>query len=220
MSFPLMPMLPVKTGGPPLITWVTTALNTSALTTYTFSGVSIGTGVNRNGIIVNAINTNVSTRTLSSATFTGATSGTPVSAVILQNPANFNSNNSLITFAVPTIDTSGTLSITWSGSVIRSSFSLFSAYNLASLTPTVSTSSGFGASGTLTGASAGDYIAGAVMFNDAASPSITGATIDNTSLFNTSNYTHSFSGVAATSSPTVTLTGGSNSGILTMAAFK
>lgn len=126
-TFPFPFFVPSAAGGPPPDNaWIGASNSTANLTTYTFSGVSLGTAHSARYIIVGVVTVASSNRTISSASIGG------VSATISSN-ASGTSKGRMIIAAVPTGGT-GDVVITHSGGCTSCAIGVWAAYNIGSTT--------------------------------------------------------------------------------------
>jgi hypothetical protein len=146
------------------VDYVTSANNSTTLTTYTFSGVSLGsTGSNRQIIVGISSSTGTAGRAISSVTVAGVSA----TSLVFLNRGGGDSRISAIWIANVPTDTSGDIVVTFSGSMGRCGITVYAGRNLTSNTPqatnTSSTSSPLTLS--LTGTTAGFIVAQAMTQN-------------------------------------------------------
>lgn len=154
-------------GGPLAATYVTTASSASGLTTYTFTGVSIGTASADRRIVIAAAARAASNLTLSSVTVDG------VSATVDYAPTTANgSATGFASIAAPT-GTTATITVTWSGAAARSAIGIVAVTGGA--LSVSSTAASNGSSATVTGVAGGFVLAQAYRQNIGTWSGVTGA---------------------------------------------
>lgn len=121
----------MKSGGTPdaTITFVSSGTSTTDLTTYNFAGLTLGGAY---AIICIYCGTSTSTRVVSSMS-AGGQAGTFVLGV-MNFASSFGARTEI--WIVPNPGASGTVSVTWNGSVSRCAVSVYAASNLLSSTAT------------------------------------------------------------------------------------
>ena len=125
-TFPFPFFVPSAAGAPPANAWIGAYNSTSNLTTYTFSGVSLGTPHATRYIIVGVVSIASSSRTISSASIAG------ISATLSSNASGFTEGRMIIA-AVPTGET-GDVVVTHSGGCTSCAIGVWAAYNIGSTT--------------------------------------------------------------------------------------
>lgn len=138
------------------ISYVTTAQDTSNLTTYTFSGISLGTVDSTRLVVVAVYGHNTTNRTISGVTVGG------VSATLVGKRDGANSNSGLYQIA-NTTDATADIEVTFSGQELRASIVVWALYGLSSNTAEdyadAFTSTNNSVTVTITGTSAGVAVA-------------------------------------------------------------
>jgi len=191
------------------VDYVTSTNSTSDLSTYTFSGVSLGsTGSNRQIIVGISASVGTAGRTISSVTVAGVSA---TSLVFLNSGFGDSRISSIWIANVPT-GTSGDIVVTFSASMGRCGITVYAGRNLTSNTPQATNTSGTSSPLTLslTGTTAGFIVAQAMTQNASETFTWTGLTrninVTVELLTMSSASTNRASGGSAT--VTVTYTGG------------
>lgn len=128
MGFIINPYAFGSTVALPSNTYIGSTVDTGILTTYTFTGVNIGTADATRRVVVIAQAAIASARTLSSGTIAGG------AATVHVTPSS--SESTAIMSRLVAAGTTATITITWSGGVAGAIIHVFSQLNETSATPT------------------------------------------------------------------------------------
>lgn len=112
----------------PSFTYNGSANDSTDLTTYSFTSVSIGTAATNRLVFVTVTSVASGNRLISSATIGG------ISATVIESTPNAGASTKIIYAVVPT-GTTATISITFDSTVLRCGVGSYSIYNLKSTSP-------------------------------------------------------------------------------------
>lgn len=123
--------------GPVDCTYTDSAVSSSNLTTYTFSGRSLGSAADDRYILVCAFALGLSARTLSSVTIGGINATTILTA---SDDDGFTYVSTAMVIAKVPTGTTGDIVVTWSGGLSGCGIGVYRLTNLESATPTATAS--------------------------------------------------------------------------------